>query len=104
MFCTILYMVEMFLTTAPRDQGLEKKMEKPTFKAYRIQKDGKPAVELVVRNSLYSKELHETVQNLGYELTVDMRNRRSIVCTSPEEVNTARDPLVKFFDEKGEWK
>lgn len=79
-------------------------MEKPKFEMFRIQKDGKPAVELVVRNSMYSEELHNLVEELGYKPTVDIRNRCSIVCTSPAEVDAARNPLVKFFDEKGEWK
>lgn len=79
-------------------------LSKPKFEICRTQKDGKPAVELVVKNSLYSKEFHGLIESLGYKPTEDIANRRSIVCTTPAEVDAARNPLVKFFDTKGEWK
>lgn len=79
-------------------------MNAPKFEVFRTQKDGKPAVELVVRNSMANAELHALVESLGYQPTTDIANRRAIVCTTPAEVDAARNPLVKFFDAKGEWK
>ena len=79
-------------------------MNAPKFEIIRTQKDGKPAVELVVRNSMANDELNELVESLGYHPTIGIANRRAIVCTTPEEVDTARNPLVKFFNPKGEWK
>lgn len=79
-------------------------MNAPKFEVFRTQKDGKPAAELVVRNSMANAELHALVESLGYLPTTDIANRRAIVCTTAEEINAARDPLVKFFNEKGEWK
>ena len=79
-------------------------MNTPKIQVIRTQKDGKPAVEIVVRNSMFSAELHALVGSLGYVATPDIANRRAIVCTTAEEIDAARNPLVKFFDAKGEWK
>lgn len=79
-------------------------MDAPKFEVCRTQKDGKPAVELVVRNSMANAELHALVDSLGYLATADIANRRAIFCTTAEEIDAARNPLVKFFDAKGEWK
>ena len=79
-------------------------MNNPVFEVCRTQKDGKPAVELVVRNSRKDAALHAIVESLGYQPTVGIANRRAIVCTTAAEIDAARNPLVKFFDAKGEWK
>lgn len=76
-------------------------MNAPKFEICRTQVNGKPAVELVVRNSLSCPELHAIIDALGYIATPDIANRRSIVCTTPIEVDAARNPLIKFFDAKG---
>lgn len=72
-------------------------MDAPKFEIFRTQKDGKPAVELVVRNSMANPELHATIEKLGYQPTPDIANRRAIVCTTQAEIDAARDPLRKFF-------
>lgn len=79
-------------------------MNNPKFEILKIQWQGKPAVELVVRDSRKSPELHALVEALGYEATPDMANRRRKICTTPAEVDAARNPIAKFFDSKGEWK
>lgn len=79
-------------------------MDAPKFEVFKTQKDGKPAVELVVRNAMKSPELQALVESLGYEATPDIANRRRIFCTTPAEVDAARNPIAKFFDAKGEWK
>lgn len=72
-------------------------MNAPKFEMRRTQKGGKPAVELVVRNSMQNPELHALVVSLGYQPTTDIANRRAIVCTTAEEIDAARNPLRKFF-------
>ncbi len=72
-------------------------MDAPTFEIFRTQKDGKPAVELVVRNSMANPDLHALVEILGYQPTPDIANRRAIVCTTAEEIDAARNPLRNFF-------
>lgn len=79
-------------------------MNAPKFEIARTQKDGKPAVELIVRNSRYDADFHALIESLGYEPTVDIANRRSIVCTTAEQIDAARDPLASYFDARGEWK
>jgi hypothetical protein len=76
-------------------------MQTPKFEAHRININGKPAIELVVRNSLANAELHAIIDSLGYAPTVGIANRRSIICSTPTEIDSARNPLVRFFDAKG---
>lgn len=76
-------------------------MNEAKFEVCRTLVNGKPAVELIVRNSMANTELHSLVESLGYTATQDIANRRSIICTTPAEVDAARNPLVKFFDAKG---
>lgn len=75
------------------------KMNKPKFSAHRIMHLGKPAVELVVNH--VNNEMRPLLETLGYVPTVDMINRRSIICTCPAEVDAARNPLVPYFDATG---
>lgn len=79
-------------------------MNAPKFEANRIPHNGKVAIELVVRNASANAELLALVDSLGYTGTVDIANRRRIVCTTPEEIVAKRDPLAKFFDAKGNFK
>lgn len=67
-------------------------------------KDGKVQIEIIVWNSYAKEELHNLVVALGYELTTDITGRRSIFCSTPAEVDAARNPIVKFFDAKGDMK
>lgn len=76
-------------------------MTTTTFSANRIMHAGKPAVELVVRN--YPTSMIPLLEGLGYVVTVDMANRRSIICTTPAEIDAARNPLKDMFDAKGNW-
>lgn len=76
----------------------------PKFECALIMQNGKRAIELVVRNASADAELLATVESLGYTGTVDIANRRSYICTTPEEIVAKRDPLAKFFDAKGNFK
>lgn len=76
-------------------------MNAPKIELFRTQANGKPAVEIVVRNSLACPELHSLIVSLGYVATPEIANRRSIICSTPAEIDAARNPLVKFFDAKG---
>lgn len=76
-------------------------MEKPKFEVFRTARNGKPAVELVVRNASYDDNLEKLLVSLGYTETIDISNRMSIVCTTAEEIDAARNPLKMLFDAKG---
>jgi hypothetical protein len=79
-------------------------MNAPKFEAHLVMENGKRAIELVVRNASADADLLALVDSLGYTGTVDISNRRRIVCTTPDEIVAKRDPLAKFFDAKGNWK
>jgi len=79
-------------------------MNIPKVEIFRTAKNGKAAIEIVVRNSLFDAEFHKLVEQLGYVATPGISNRRAIICTTPAEVEAARSPLIPFFNEKGEWK
>ena len=72
-----------------------------TFEARRTAVNGKPAVQLIVRNSLSNPELHAVIDSIGYKPMTGIRNARSIMCFSQAEAVAARDPIVKFFNEDG---
>jgi len=67
------------------------------FEANRTQKDGKPAVEFVVRNSMSNPALHAECVRLGIEPTVGIANRRAIVCTTTEEIRSIQSAMRPFF-------
>lgn len=69
-------------------------MAKPTFE---IQKLGPARFELVVKNSRSNPELHAELERLGYKLTEDIENRRSVIVTSPAEMDAKRNPIKKYF-------
>lgn len=75
-------------------------MDKPKFE---VQRAGAKGVELVIRNSLYSAELHSIINALGYEPTAGVSNRESIFCTTAEQIEAARNPIARFFNARGEW-
>lgn len=79
-------------------------MNTPKFEIQRHVNNGKVQIEMIVWNSTFSDELHSLVVCLGYKLTEDITGRRSIMCSTPAEIDAARNPIVKFFDAKGEWK
>ena len=79
-------------------------MKTPKFEIQRHITNGKVSIELIIWNSTYSEELHEMACKAGYELTTDITGRRSIMCSTPAEVDEARNPVIKFFDAKGECK
>lgn len=70
---------------------------KTTFEMLRAQKNGKVVIELVVKNAHKVPELNELLDNLGYKLTVGIANRKSIFVSTPQELDAARDPILKFF-------
>ena len=76
----------------------------PKFEAFLTKKNGKPAVELVVRNATTVPYLDTLTMILGYEPTADIANRRGVVCTTPEEIDAARNPLMGLFDAQGNYK
>lgn len=79
-------------------------MNTPKFEIQRHVDSGKVQIEMIVWYSTFSDELHNLVVALGYKLTNDVTGRRSIMCSTPAEVDAARNPIVKFFDAKGYWK
>lgn len=76
-------------------------MTTPTLSINRISHNGKPAIELVVRHA--TAELRPILDGLGILATPDMANRRSIICTTPAELDAARNPLRDLFDDRGNW-
>ena len=76
-------------------------MQLPTLSINRTGHNGKVAVELVVRNA--TAELRPMLDALGILPTVDMANRRCIICATPAELDAARDPLKGLFDSQGNW-
>lgn len=81
-------------------------MTNPKFTAARITKDGRPAVELAVRNTTQKDhaDFRALLDALGYGPANGIDNARRIVCTTAEEIDAARNPIAKFFDAQGEWK
>jgi hypothetical protein len=75
----------------------------PHFTAAKITHNGKPAAELAVRGTTAKDHasLRTLLDALGYGPASGMDNARRIVCTTKAEVDAARGPLAKFFDEKG---
>lgn len=81
-------------------------MTSPRFTASRVAKDGKPAVEFVVRNTTQKDhaDFRALLDALGYGPASGIDNARRIVCATPADIDAARNPIAKFFDAKGEWK
>ena len=73
-------------------------MDKPKLEMFRVQKNGKPAIEMVVRNA--TKEMRPVLDALGVLPTPDMANRRGIVCATPDELEAVRAPILHFFDKQ----
>lgn len=69
----------------------------PKFEILRTQKDGKPALEVVVYNARSNPALLAECERLGLTPTTDMSNRRSVVVSTPAELDAIREPLKKFF-------
>ena len=72
-------------------------MNAAKFEAHRTQKDGKPAVEFVVRNSMSNPALHAECIRLGVEPSVGISNRRAIICTTPEAIIAIQTAMRPFF-------
>jgi hypothetical protein len=72
-----------------------------TLSACQTNQDGKLAVELIVRHAPAS--LRPLLDSLGYECSVDMMGRRSIICTTPAAIDAARNPLATLFDKTGKF-
>ena len=67
------------------------------FEVFKMQKDGKLAFELVVRDCQLTPGLKEVLELLEYTNSIDMKNRKSVFVTTPAEMNDKRDPIAKFF-------
>lgn len=76
-------------------------MDAPILSVHKIHINGKPAIELVVRNA--TAALRPILDELGILPTPDIANRRSIICTTPSELDAARNPLRHMFDDTGNW-
>lgn len=72
-------------------------MKTATFSILKTSLNGKLAYEIVVKNSLSIKSLHDECVRLGLIPTVDISNRRSIFVSTPSELDAVRTPLLKFF-------
>jgi hypothetical protein len=76
----------------------------PSMELSRTSYHGAPAVELVIRNACDGgPEFRGLVQSLGYQLDCTIANRRSLICTTPAQVDAARNPLHPYFDARGQW-
>jgi hypothetical protein len=62
---------------------------------------GSPAVKLSVRNAGYCDGLREMLDELGVVPVADVANLRSIVCTTPEQLDAVRDRLKPYCDPTG---
>lgn len=69
---------------------------KTTFEMVRITENGKPAIKLLVRNTHFNKELENLLIELGYEPNA-LCAGKSIVARTPQELDAARAPIMKFF-------
>lgn len=72
-------------------------MKTATFEMLKTQLNGKTAFEIVVRNSIFNPALHDECVRLGLTATIDIKNRRSIFVTTPQEMDAIRTPLLRFF-------
>lgn len=72
-------------------------MDAAKFEAKRTQKDGKPAVEFIVRNSMANPALHAECIRLGIDPSVGISNRRAIICTTPAEIEAIQKAMRPFF-------
>jgi len=73
-------------------------MEAATFEMIKTSLNGKTAFEIVVRNSIFNPTLHAECVRLGLQPTVDIKNRRSVFVTTPQEMDAIRTPLLAFFN------
>ena len=78
-------------------------MNKPKFEVRRLKINGQIAIDLVVRNATFTPELDALTTELGYRPVEDVSNCRSVRCTTPQQIDAARAPLLRLFDAKGEW-
>jgi hypothetical protein len=69
----------------------------PKLEIFRTQKNGKPALEVVVHNARSNPALLAECERPGLAPTVDMSNRRSVFVSTPAELDAIREPLKKFF-------
>ena len=72
-------------------------MTAATFSATRVSKDGKPAVQFVVRNSLSNPALHAECLRLGMTITVDIANSREIICITNDQITAVQSAMRPFF-------
>jgi len=75
-------------------------MASPELKATRISKGGKPAVQLTISNA---SGLGATLTSLGYVGGAYTGYTYSIVCTTPAEIDAARNPIAHLFGHAGKW-
>jgi hypothetical protein len=58
-------------------------------------------VALVVRNATAS--LRPLLDRLGIVPDCTITNRRAVLCSTPAELDAAREPLRQLFDARGQW-
>lgn len=85
--------------TSQLNQEIE--MNAPKLEISRTQRNGKPAIQLIVRYA--TPELRALLDTLNIVPVADISNCRSIICTTPAELDAARQPLASFFDAQGNW-
>ena len=72
-------------------------MDAAKFEVRKAQKNGAPAFECVVRNSMSNPALHAECVRLGMDPTVGISNRSAIIVTTDDEFQTVRNALRPFF-------
>jgi hypothetical protein len=76
-------------------------MSNPTLILSKVMKNGAPAIMLMVRYA--TPELRTMLDGLGVTPDCTLSNCRTIVCSTPAELDTVRNPLMPLFGHKGEW-
>lgn len=75
-------------------------MDKATMTVAREYYAGKQTVCVYVRGKI-DDELRPVLDAAGYELVDDTNNCRRVRCTTPAELNAAREPLRPYFNAQG---
>jgi len=66
----------------------------------REMRDGKKAIRVTV---ICNTEILGITDGLGYQAVDDQTNTRTILCSTPAELDAARNPIMRFFGHKGEY-
>ena len=69
----------------------------PKLEAFRVAKDGKPAVKFAVRFATSVPALDALTLSLGFVCSVDISNTREWTSNDPTQIKAVQDALRPFF-------